>query len=68
MRYWWWRTRNHFPEALAHAIANRLPRRIAYWAAIRVMAHATVGPYSNQVVPELTVMDALKRWTESRPR
>jgi hypothetical protein len=40
----------------------RLPRRLAYWCAIRVIAHATTGEYSNQVVPELTAMDALKRW------
>ena len=43
-------------------LAWRLPRRLAYWAAIRVGAHATQGQYSDQVVPELGFMDALKRW------
>jgi len=26
------------------------------------MAHATTGEYGSTVVPELTAMDALKRW------
>ena len=43
-------------------IVWRLPRSIVYWSAIRLMAHATQGPYSNQVVPELLAMDALERW------
>jgi len=40
----------------------RLPKRLVMWCAIRVMANATTGQYSNQVVPELTAMDALTRW------
>lgn len=39
-----------------------LPRRLVMWCAIRVLANATTGPYSNQVVPELTALDALNRW------
>ena len=48
-RFWLW-------------IAYRLPKGLAYWCAIRVGAHATTGEHSNQVVPELNFMDALKRW------
>jgi hypothetical protein len=44
------------------SLSLRLPRKLAYWAAIRVVVHATTGRYSSQVVPELTVLDALKRW------
>lgn len=51
-RFWTW-------------LAWKLPRPLAYWACVRVMAHATVGPYSHQVVPELTVEDTLKRWEAS---
>ena len=40
----------------------KLPRAIVYWSAIRVSAHASTGQYSDQVVPDLTAMDALKRW------
>lgn len=43
-------------------LAYRLPRPLVYWAAIRLMAHATTGQYRDQVVPDLTAMDALKRW------
>lgn len=49
-------------EALALAVANRLPRWLVYWAAIRLMAHATTGRYGSTVVPDLRAMDALKRW------
>lgn len=51
-------------EGLARAIVARLPRRIVYWASIRVMAHATQGRWSSQEVPSLYAMDALKRWDE----
>jgi len=43
-------------------IVWKLPKRLVMWCAIRVMANATTGQYSNQVVPELTAMDALDRW------
>jgi hypothetical protein len=43
-------------------LAYKLPRPLVYWAAIRLMAAATTGQYSSQVVPELTAMEALKRW------
>lgn len=49
-------------EKLLIWIAYRLPKSIVYWAAIRLMCHGTQGVYSSQVVPELTAMDALKRW------
>jgi hypothetical protein len=51
-------------EKIATAIAFRLPRLIVYWCAIRLMAHATQGQYSDQVVPELTAVDALRRWQD----
>jgi hypothetical protein len=44
-----------------------MPRGLVYWCAIRLMAHATVGRYSNQVVPELTALEALKRWDDNDP-
>lgn len=49
-------------EKIQLAVAWALPRWLVYWAAIRLMAHATQDQYSNQIVPELTAMDALKRW------
>lgn len=46
-------------------LAYLVPRKLAYWCAIRVNTHATVGKYSTQIVPALTAMDALKRWEEA---
>jgi len=40
----------------------KLPRVIILWASIRLMAHATTGDYGSTTVPDLTAMDALKRW------
>jgi hypothetical protein len=43
-------------------IAWRLPRTLVMWCAVRIGANATQGEYSNQEVPALLFMDALKRW------
>ncbi len=43
-------------------VAWRLPRNVVKWATIRLIAYATQGQYSGTIVPELTAMDALKRW------
>lgn len=43
-------------------IAWRLPRSLVKWCAVRLGAHATQGRYSDQIVPDLTFVDALKRW------
>lgn len=51
-----------FRERLAIWLAWKMPRLLAYWCAIRVASHGTTGRFSAQVVPELTVMDALRRW------
>lgn len=62
---WWyiWRpVHNFWALSLPFWIARRLPRRIAYFATVRVCAHGTKGKYENQIVSELTVMDALDRW------
>lgn len=47
---------------LAMAIVWWLPRWVVYWCSVRLMAHATTGKWSKQVVPDLTALDALKRW------
>jgi len=45
-------------------VAWKMPRWLVLWCSVRLIANATQGEYSNQVVPELTAMDALKRWEE----
>ena len=32
------------------------------WCVVRLMTHATQGEHATQIIPELTVVDALKRW------
>jgi len=51
-------------EKLTIWIAWHLPRYLVMWCACRVMAYATQGQWSSQVVPDLTVLDALKRWDD----
>ena len=43
-------------------LARHLPKRIVYHCTIQAMCHATMGPYSDQIVPELYAMDVLKRY------
>lgn len=43
-------------------VAWHLPRRLVMWCYVRVGAHATTGQYSATVVPDLPMMEALKRW------
>lgn len=56
-------------EKVVRWVAWHLPKDVVYWATIRLIAFATSGEYSNQVVPELGAMEALHRWpgAEIRP-
>ncbi len=47
-------------------IARMMPRWLVYWCSIRLIANATTGEHSSQIVPDLGAMDALKRW-ETEP-
>jgi hypothetical protein len=47
-------------------MAWALPEGVAYWAAVRVMVHATGGKYSDQIVPDLKAFDALERWNNDK--
>ena len=49
-------------DRFSHWIARKLPKRITYWCAVVVAAHGTQGEYSGQIVPELTAMDAMRRY------
>lgn len=60
----WWRWRwQNLREAVARELAWRLPRRLVEWCFVRVVAHATTGPWSGTVVPEIPAVEALRRWT-----
>lgn len=43
-------------------IAWLMPKRIVFWCTLRLIAYATQGKYGNQIVPDLTAMDALERY------
>lgn len=58
--YIWIKCREKFYMGLA----QRLPKRLVYFAALRLMIHATSGKYGDTEVPALTGMDALARWTK----
>lgn len=53
-------------DKLNHWIANHLPRRLVYWCGIRMMAHATTGPYGHLEVPAVTGPEMLVRWAIPR--
>ena len=63
MRYLLWRA--NAGDRFWMRLAWLLPKRLAYWATIRLHGHATTGRWSHQVVPDLTFTEALTRW-ESR--
>lgn len=48
-------------------VAWMMPRKIAYWCAVRVMVHATQGEWSDQEVPALLAIDTLQRWEPKKP-
>ena len=43
-------------------IAWHLPKPLVKWCFVRLSVASGQGYYSNQSVPDLTCIDALKRW------
>ena len=58
MRYQWEKQSTR----AAMAVAWAMPLWLVKWCAVRVCAHATMGEYSNQNVPELRFDTAMDRW------
>ena len=50
-------------EKFFQSLAHNLPKRIIYFASIKLIAETTSGEWSNTVVPELTAMDAIQRYS-----
>lgn len=48
-------------------LAWKLPKGLVYWCAVRVHGHATMPPWGDQVVTDLTVMVAADRWLDGAP-
>ncbi len=47
-------------------IVRRLPKRLVYFCFMHVMAYCTTRKYGDTVVPELTGMDAIKRYGDDK--
>jgi hypothetical protein len=50
------------PDAIATKLAWLLPRRVAYWAAVRVISHAAAASPTTEM-NAITPADALKLWS-----
>lgn len=64
-RFWYFNTQVHrYPERFWLWLAGRLPRRLVYWAAIRLWAEAThKGPWSpDGDDPSMPFSVACQRW------
>ena len=53
--------KRRFIEKVLIWIAWKLPRQLVMWTTVRLVS-ATTGQYGNTIVPELSAIDALKRW------
>ena len=49
-------------EKLTMKLAYALPRRLAYWAYVRVHSEATVTTHQDKTPDQVTVFDAMKSW------
>lgn len=48
-------------EKIVRWLAWKLPRRLAYWCGIRVMAYSTFV-HGKRTPEQISIMDALKAW------
>lgn len=49
-------------EEFWHWLVRKLPKKLVYFCGVRVLVHSTTGKHSSTVVPDLTAIDALKRY------
>lgn len=49
-------------EKLWITIAWILPRSLVKWCFVRVASSATTGEHADELVSQLTVLEALRRW------
>ena len=47
-------------------LVKHLPRKLVYFCFIHVMAYSTTGKYGNTILPELSGMDAIKRYGDDK--
>lgn len=49
-------------ESLMVEIAYRMPRKIAYWAFIRIATEASVNKLSHKEMGNVTILDVIGTW------
>lgn len=49
INFWYW-------------LVSKLPKKIVYFSFMHVMAYSTTGKYSSTIAPDLTGMEAIKRY------
>lgn len=49
-------------EKIFRKLAYLLPKRLVYFACIRLGVYASTGKYSNVNFSELTMIDAVRTW------
>lgn len=68
IRSWIWRDRyNRARDAACGFIVELLPRRVVYFATIKVWAFATSGKYGDTLAPEITTAETIERWEKTLP-
>ena len=53
VNFWYW-------------LVAKLPTKIIYFCFMHVMVYSTTGKYGDTVVPELSGMDAIKRFGDDK--
>lgn len=53
---------NKLKENFWHFIPKLLPRKLIYFSSIHLGAKVTTGKHSNTIVPDLTFLEAIKRF------
>jgi len=43
-------------------LVKLIPKKVVYFCFMHVMVYSTTGKYSSTIVPELSGMDAIKRY------
>ena len=63
MNYYWYQLREWWHTKLPQWAAHKLPRRIAFFAYVRVHAHATQSPGLTDRTPyEIDWHEAMEAW------
>jgi len=65
--YWYYRVkelRRRAWDRFCFSIAWKLPKRMNYWAAVRLFSSSTGCPYEGEDVTKVTCIQAMKRWSD----